>query len=136
MTWRYDSTLTHGSFQLESRKSRCQIRLGSATHSQIPYNPPLTCVTLLPLTFVTPDPQTVEIPALKVTKKVKSLQMFRRPVERAVQGDRLGVCVTQFDPRTLERGLVAAVGYLPTIPACVVRLHRWERGNEGRRRNG
>ena len=72
----------------------------------------------------------MEIPALKVTKKVKSLQMFRRPVERAVQGDRLGVCVTQFDPRTLERGLVAAAGYLPTIPACVVRLHRWECENE------
>ena len=117
-------TLTHGSFQLESRKSRCQIRLGSATHSHSPYNPPLTCVTLLPLTCAPPAPQTVEIPALKVTKKVKSLQMFRRPVERAIQGDRLGVCVTQFDPRTLERGLVATVGYLPTIPACVVRLHR------------
>ncbi|XP_037080499.1 selenocysteine-specific elongation factor-like [Pollicipes pollicipes] len=68
--------------------------------------------------------QTVEIPALKVTKKVKSLQMFRRPVERAIQGDRVGVCVTQFDPKTLERGLVAAVGYLPTITACIIQLHR------------
>ena len=66
----------------------------------------------------------MEIPSLKVTKKVKSLQMFRRPVERAAQGDRLGVCVTQFDPKTLERGLVAAVGYLPTIAACIVHLHR------------
>ncbi|KAF0312052.1 Selenocysteine-specific elongation factor [Amphibalanus amphitrite] len=67
---------------------------------------------------------TVEIPALKVTKKVKSLQMFRRPVERAVQGDRLGVCVTQFDPKTLERGLVCEVGYLSTVLACIVSLHR------------
>uniref|UniRef100_A0A8C7E7Q9 Selenocysteine-specific elongation factor n=1 Tax=Naja naja TaxID=35670 RepID=A0A8C7E7Q9_NAJNA len=48
----------------------------------------------------------VEIPALKVTKKVKSMQMFHTPVTYAMQGDRVGICVTQFDPKLLERGLI------------------------------
>ncbi|KAK7082836.1 hypothetical protein SK128_000536 [Halocaridina rubra] len=54
----------------------------------------------------------VEIPSLKVTKKVKSIQMFRKPVERASQGDRVGMCVTQFDPKQLERGLVGMPGLI------------------------
>ncbi|XP_061687950.1 selenocysteine-specific elongation factor [Syngnathoides biaculeatus] len=63
---------------------------------------------------------TVEIPALKVTKKVKSIQMFRKPVSGAMQGDRVGVCVTQFDPKLLERGLVCTPGSLRTIFAAVI----------------
>ncbi|XP_071515573.1 selenocysteine-specific elongation factor [Panulirus ornatus] len=57
---------------------------------------------------------TVEIPSLKVTKKVKSMQMFRQPVEKASQGDRVGVCVTQFDPKQLERGVVGIPGLIQT----------------------
>ncbi|KAL2091091.1 hypothetical protein ACEWY4_013354 [Coilia grayii] len=63
---------------------------------------------------------TVEIPALKVTKKVKSMQMFRRPVSAAMQGDRLGVCVTQFDPKLLERGVVCTPGSLHTLHAAII----------------
>ena len=29
--------------------------------------------------------QTIEIPSMKVTKKVKSIQMFRKPVDKIVQ---------------------------------------------------
>ena len=54
----------------------------------------------------------IEIPDLKVTKKVKSMQMFHKPVQTATQGDRLGICVTQFDPHLIERSLVASPGYL------------------------
>jgi selenocysteine-specific elongation factor len=32
--------------------------------------------------------------------------MFRKPIDKAIQGDRIGICVTQFDPDKLERGLV------------------------------
>ncbi|XP_063071281.1 selenocysteine-specific elongation factor [Engraulis encrasicolus] len=67
---------------------------------------------------------TVEIPALKVTKKVKSMQMFRRPVSVAMQGDRLGVCVTQFDPKLLERGVVCSPGSLHTLHAAVISAHK------------
>ena len=59
--------------------------------------------------------QMVEISALKESRKVKSMQMFKKPVQQAKQGDRIGLCVTQFDASLLERGLVATPGYLPTI---------------------
>lgn len=36
---------------------------------------------------------TVELPNLKAEKKVKSMQMFRKPVQLARQGDRVGMCV-------------------------------------------
>ncbi|XP_057701037.1 selenocysteine-specific elongation factor isoform X2 [Corythoichthys intestinalis] len=67
---------------------------------------------------------TVEIPALKVTKKVKSIQMFRKPVSGAMQGDRVGVCVTQFDPKLLERGLVCTPGSLRTVFAAVISVKK------------
>ncbi|KAG5274957.1 hypothetical protein AALO_G00142020 [Alosa alosa] len=67
---------------------------------------------------------TVEIPALKVTKKVKSMQMFRRPVTMAMQGDRVGVCVTQFDPKLLERGVVCLPGSLHTLHAALVPVNK------------
>ena len=85
----------------------------------------------------------IEIPFLKVTKKVKSMQMFHKPVQTAMQvhkcglslvllyipivclcvcvcvcsfqGDRVGICVTQFDPKQVERCLMSSPGYLPTL---------------------
>ncbi|XP_002730416.1 selenocysteine-specific elongation factor-like [Saccoglossus kowalevskii] len=62
----------------------------------------------------------IEIPALKMSKKVKSIQMFRKPVNSIMQGDRAGLCVTQFDPKLLERGMVCTPGALPTIYAAIV----------------
>ncbi|XP_036389247.1 selenocysteine-specific elongation factor [Megalops cyprinoides] len=67
---------------------------------------------------------TVEIPALKVNRKVKSVQMFRQPVNSAMQGDRVGVCVTQFDPKLLERGLVCTPGSLRTLHAAVISVRK------------
>ncbi|KAM6162020.1 selenocysteine-specific elongation factor isoform 1-T1 [Erethizon dorsatum] len=66
----------------------------------------------------------VEIPALKVVKKVKSMQMFHTPVTSAMQGDRLGICVTQFDPKLLERGLVCAPESLHTIHAAIISVEK------------
>lgn len=43
------------------------------------------------------------------------MQMFRQPIQRATQGDRLGICVTQLDPHLVERCLVASPGYLHAI---------------------
>ncbi|CAB1353790.1 unnamed protein product [Coregonus sp. 'balchen'] len=67
---------------------------------------------------------TVEIPSLKVTKKVKSIQMFRLPVSGAMQGDRVGVCVTQFDPKLLERGVVCTPGSLHTLHAALISVRK------------
>ncbi|XP_061114119.1 selenocysteine-specific elongation factor [Conger conger] len=66
----------------------------------------------------------VEIPALKVTRKVKSVQMFRQPVGSAMQGDRVGVCVTQFDPKLLERGVVCTPGSLRTLYAGLISVRK------------
>ncbi|XP_062924313.1 selenocysteine-specific elongation factor [Mobula hypostoma] len=66
----------------------------------------------------------VEIPALKITRKVKSIQMFRKPVNAAIQGDRVGICVTQFDPKQLERGLVCSPESLCTLYAAVISVKK------------
>uniref|UniRef100_A0A8C3X914 Selenocysteine-specific elongation factor n=1 Tax=Catagonus wagneri TaxID=51154 RepID=A0A8C3X914_9CETA len=66
----------------------------------------------------------VEIPALKVVRKVKSMQMFHTPVTSAMQGDRLGICVTQFDPKLLERGLVCAPESLHTVHAAIISVEK------------
>ncbi|XP_067141195.1 selenocysteine-specific elongation factor [Centruroides vittatus] len=66
----------------------------------------------------------VEIPSLKLTKKLKSIQMFRKPVEKAIQGDRIGMCVTQFDPKQLERSIVCTPGHLSLTHAVVAAVEK------------
>ncbi|KAJ8299880.1 hypothetical protein KUTeg_021399 [Tegillarca granosa] len=66
----------------------------------------------------------VEIPSMKVVKKIKSMQMFKKPVDKIIQGDRAGICVTQFDPKLLERGLVCVPGALPTIDAALISVEK------------
>ncbi|KAM6216576.1 selenocysteine-specific elongation factor isoform 2-T2 [Rhynchocyon petersi] len=61
---------------------------------------------------------------IEVVKKVKSMQMFHMPVTSAMQGDRLGLCVTQFDPKLLERGLVCTPESLHTIHAAIVSVEK------------
>ena len=48
----------------------------------------------------------VQIADLKLERKVKSIQVFKNSVNRIIQGDRAGICVPQFDPKLLERGLI------------------------------
>ena len=67
---------------------------------------------------------TIEIPSLKVTKKVKSMQMFRQPVEKVSQGDRVGICVTQFDPKLLERGMVGTPAVIKTAFGVIARVSK------------
>lgn len=62
--------------------------------------------------------------AAQVVRKVKSMQMFHTPVSSAVQGDRLGICVTQFDPKLLERGLVCAPESLHTVHAALISVEK------------
>ena len=53
---------------------------------------------------------TVELPDLKQEKKIKSMQMFRRPIDVLRQGDRAGVCVSNLDSSLVERGLLCTPG--------------------------
>ncbi|EDQ87889.1 uncharacterized protein MONBRDRAFT_26933 [Monosiga brevicollis MX1] len=66
----------------------------------------------------------IEVPHLQVQRKVKSMQMFKRPVTSAVQGDRLGICVTQFDASSMERGILAAPGSMRAVTAAVAAVRR------------
>lgn len=42
-----------------------------------------------------------------------------RPVQSIQRGDRAGICVTQLNPKLVERGLAAAPGSVPTFSAAV-----------------
>ena len=66
----------------------------------------------------------VEIASLKEVRKVKSIQIFRKSANSASQGDRAGICVTQFDSSLLERGLVSQPGVLPSTLAVIVQLEK------------
>lgn len=67
---------------------------------------------------------TVEIPELKSTHKVKSIQMFRKPVQSASLGDRIGVALPSLDAKIFERGIVAAPLSVPTVSAVVGRVEK------------
>ena len=52
--------------------------------------------------------ETIEFPALNVSKKVKSIQSFHKTVQEASQGDRVGLCVAGLNPELIERGVAAS----------------------------
>jgi len=66
----------------------------------------------------------LEIPVIKTEKKVKSIQMFRVGVNQIEQGDRAGICLTQFDPSLVERGVVCTPGSIPVVPAVIASISR------------
>ena len=41
-----------------------------------------------------------------------------------MQGDRAGICVTQFDPKLLERGTICTPGALPTIEGAIISVKK------------
>lgn len=56
--------------------------------------------------------------------QVRSLQMFRAPVQSAATGDRAAMAVTQLDAEAVERGLAAAPGSVPTFVAAVAAVEK------------
>lgn len=66
----------------------------------------------------------IEIPQLKTDRKIKSMQMFRKALNSGVAGDRLGICITNFDPKQLERGLICQKGSVQPAFAVIVKLHK------------
>ena len=53
--------------------------------------------------------QTVHFPEMKLDRKVKSIQVFRKPVKHANRGDRIGLSVSKFDS-SMERGIICSTG--------------------------
>lgn len=72
----------------------------------------------------------IELPALKLERKVKSMQMFKQPVQMIKQGDRAGICVANLDAALVERGLACTLGAVPSTSAAValVRKIRFYKG--------
>jgi len=52
----------------------------------------------------------VELPEVGQERKIKSMQMFRKPVTRLSQGDRAGICVPGLESSLLERGIACTPG--------------------------
>ena len=72
----------------------------------------------------------VEFPTLATQKKIKGLQMFRRKANIVQQGDRAGICVSNFDAKLMERGIIASPGTVKLIRGAiaVVRKVRFFKG--------
>lgn len=68
--------------------------------------------------------QMIELPAIGETRKVKSMQMFHKPVQKAIQGDRLGICITQVDPELIERGVACHPGTAYTLKTVVAKVEK------------
>lgn len=67
---------------------------------------------------------TIEIPQFKTERKIKSMQMFRKAVNSGAAGDRLGICITNFDPKLLERGMICQKGCVQPAFAVIIKLNR------------
>jgi selenocysteine-specific elongation factor len=67
---------------------------------------------------------TIELPLLKMQKKVKSMQMFRKPVQVARQGDRVGICVAQLDSNQIERGIAATPDSMITCDTILAAVQK------------
>ncbi len=61
----------------------------------------------------------VEFPTLSTQRKIKSMQMFRRRVNRIQQGDRAGLCVSNLDPKLMERGVASSPGGVRLIKGAI-----------------
>jgi selenocysteine-specific elongation factor len=66
----------------------------------------------------------IEFPALKQEKKIRSMQMFRKPVTMIRQGDRAGLCVAQLDADLIERGIAATPRCLKSSNLAIVLVKR------------
>lgn len=71
--------------------------------------------------------QIIELPELQKQKKIKSMQMFHKKVNIAYQGDRVGICFADLDPKSIERGIAAAPGSVPLLHSviCLVKKVRF-----------
>ena len=50
--------------------------------------------------------------------------MFRKPVEKASQGDRCGICIGNFDAKQFERGIVCEPNHIKTAYGLIVSLKK------------
>jgi|UPI000581AED2 selenocysteine-specific elongation factor len=66
----------------------------------------------------------LEFPTLGLDRKIKSIQMFKRQVQRIQQGDRAGVCVSNLDAKLLERGIAATPGAVQLLKGAIALVRK------------
>ena len=66
----------------------------------------------------------IQIVSQNAIRKVKSMQMFHKPVESAQQGDRLGLLVTALETKNVERGVACTPGYLRPISRLIMSIQK------------
>jgi selenocysteine-specific elongation factor len=67
----------------------------------------------------------IEFPTIGLEKrKIKSMQMFKRQVDEISQGDRVGICVSNFDADLLERGIACTPGTISSWDAAIAIVHK------------
>lgn len=66
-------------------------------------------------------------PMISEERKVKSMQKFRKPVTNASAGDRVAICVTNFNTQNVERGLLCQQkNSLQVTYAVIIKLNKVE----------
>jgi selenocysteine-specific elongation factor len=65
---------------------------------------------------------TVEFPQINEQKQIKSIQMFKKSVERANQGDRIGMLFKQLEATKIERGICSTPGTLIQMQRIIVSI--------------
>ena len=66
----------------------------------------------------------IDFPELKQQRKIKSMQMFKKPVMAVHQGDRVGVCVTQLDAKAMERGIACTHGHVTLVSSALISVRQ------------
>ena len=62
----------------------------------------------------------IEFPSLgNLQRKIKSMQMFKRKTTQIQQGDRAGICISNFDADSLERGICASPGSVKYVSGAI-----------------
>lgn len=61
---------------------------------------------------------------MAVERKIKSIQIFREPTRCIQQGNRAGICVTQFDSKQFERGLICSPNTTKYVHCGIIAVNR------------
>jgi selenocysteine-specific elongation factor len=64
--------------------------------------------------------QNIELSSLRISKKVKSMQVFHKGVSKISQGDRAGICLSGLDAKLVERGFASTPGSVPLVHKALV----------------
>lgn len=65
----------------------------------------------------------IELCEIQQKCKIKSMEMFRKPVQVARQGDRVAMLMHHLEAELVERGIGCTPGYLKKSKQCVIDLH-------------